>query len=107
MEALRRLGPLKKLWRMMPGSYSIPDNMVETAEKKLDSWRVIIQSMRSEEIEDPKLIDSSRARRIARGSGKTERDVKELVNQYSMMKKMMKTLKRRQTTIMRKFQFPA
>ena len=42
MEALRRLGPLKKLWRMMPGSYNIPDNMVETAEKKLDSWRVII-----------------------------------------------------------------
>ncbi len=107
MEALRRLGPLKKLWRMMPGSYSIPDNMVETAEKKLDSWRVIIQSMRREEIEDPKLIDSSRARRIARGSGKAERDVKELVNQYNMMKKMMKTLKRRQTTIMRKFQFPA
>jgi len=107
MEALRRLGPLKKLWRMMPGSYNIPDDMVETAEKKLDSWRVIIQSMRREEIEDPKLIDSSRARRIARGSGKAERDVKELVNQYNMMKKMMKTLKRRQTTIMRKFQFPA
>ena len=105
MEALRRLGPLKKLWRMMPGSYNIPDDMVETAEKKLDSWRVIIQSMRREEIEDPKMIDSSRARRIARGSGKAERDVKELVNQYSMMKKMMKTLKRRQTTIMRKFQF--
>lgn len=107
MEALRRLGPLKKLWKMMPGSYSIPDDMVETAEKKLDSWRVIIQSMRREEIEDPKLIDSSRARRIARGSGKAERDVKELVNQYNMMKKMMKTLKRRQTTLMRKFQFPA
>jgi len=105
MEALRRLGPLKKLWRMMPGSYNIPDNMVETAEKKLDSWRVIIQSMRREEVEDPKLVDSSRARRIARGSGKAERDVKELVNQYNMMKKMMKTLKRRQTTIMRKFQF--
>jgi signal recognition particle subunit SRP54 len=63
--------------------------------------------MRREEIEDPKLIDSSRARRIARGSGKAERDVKELVNQYNMMKKMMKTLKRRQTTIMRKFQFAA
>lgn len=106
MEALRKMGPLKKIWSMLPGGFSIPDDAMETAEKKLDSWRVIIQSMTTEEVEDPKVIDSSRARRIARGSGKTEKDVKELVNQYAMMKKMMKGLKRRQAALTRRLPFP-
>jgi signal recognition particle subunit SRP54 len=51
--------------------------------------------MTRDEIEDPKLVDSSRARRIARGSGTSDRDVKEMINQYFMMKKMMKSMKRR------------
>jgi signal recognition particle subunit SRP54 len=95
MVAVRKMGPLKKLVGMMPGGMNIPDDAMETAEKKLDAWRVIIQSMTKKEIEDPKLIDSSRARRIARGSGRSDKDVKEMVNQYFMMKKMMKSMKRR------------
>ena len=95
MVAVRKMGPLKKLVGMMPGGMNIPDDAMETAEKKLDSWRVIIQSMTKHEIEDPKLVDSSRARRIARGSGTSEKEVKEMVNQYFMMKKMMKSMKRR------------
>jgi signal recognition particle subunit SRP54 len=51
--------------------------------------------MTKKEIEEPKLIDSSRARRIARGSGTSDREVKEMINQYFMVKKMMKTMKRR------------
>jgi signal recognition particle subunit SRP54 len=105
MEALRRLGPLKKIWRMLPGSYSIPEDAIETAEEKLDAWRAIIQSMRKDEIENPRIIDSSRARRIARGSGKSEKEVRELVNQYFMLRKMMKTLKRRQA-VMRRLPLP-
>src|SRR5208283_1199331 len=95
MVAVRKMGPLKKLVGMVPGGMNIPDDAMETAEKRLDAWKVIIQSMTREEVEDPKLIDSSRARRIARGSGTTDRDVKEMINQYHMMKKMMKTMKRR------------
>lgn len=95
MVAVRKMGPLKKLVGMMPGGMNIPDDAMETAEKKLDAWRVIIQSMTKEEIEDPKLIDSSRARRIAHGSGTSDKEVKEMVNQYFMMKKMMKSMKRR------------
>ncbi len=106
MEALRRLGPLKKIWRMFPGSYGIPDDAIETAETKLDTWRVVIQSMRRDEVENPKTIDSSRARRIARGSGKSEKEVKELVSQYLAMKKMIKSLKRRQATLLRKWPIP-
>jgi signal recognition particle subunit SRP54 len=95
MVAVRKMGPLKKLVGMMPGGINVPDDAMETAEKKLDAWRVIIQSMTKDEIEDPKLVDSSRAKRIARGSGTSDKEVKEMVNQYFMMKKMMKSMKRR------------
>jgi signal recognition particle subunit SRP54 len=95
MVAVRKMGPLKKLVGMMPGGMNVPEAAMEDAERKLDNWRVIIQSMTKEEIEDPKLVDSSRARRIAHGSGTSDKDVKEMVNQYFMMKKMMKSMKRR------------
>jgi len=106
MIAVRKMGPLKKLMGMVPGGMNIPDDAMDTAEKRLDSWRVIIQSMTKEEVEDPKLVDSSRARRIARGSGRTEKEVKELINQYFMMKKMMKSMKRRGGALGRKLPFP-
>ncbi len=95
MVAVRKMGPLKKLMGMVPGGMNLPDDAMEVAEKRLDSWRVIIQSMTRNEIEDPKLVDSSRARRIARGSGTSDKEVKEMINQYFMMKKMMKSMKRR------------
>ncbi|MEM4250762.1 MAG: signal recognition particle protein Srp54 [Candidatus Bathyarchaeia archaeon] len=107
MEAVRKMGPLKKIWSMIPGGYSLPEDMVEVAEKKLDSWRVIIQSMCREEVENPKIIDSSRTRRIAKGSGRSERDVKELLNQYMTMKRMMKSMRRQQSTLLRRLPFSA
>jgi len=105
LEAVRKMGPLKKVLGMLPGGYSLPDEAMENAEEKMDAWRVMIQSMTKDEVEEPKIIDSSRARRIARGSGRTEREVKELVNQYVMMKKMMKSLKRRQGALLKRFPF--
>jgi signal recognition particle subunit SRP54 len=107
MEAVRKMGPLKKIWSMIPGGYSLPEDMVEVAEKKLDSWRVIIQSMCKEEVENPKIIDSSRTRRIAKGSGKSDRDVKELLNQYMAVKRMMKSMRRQQSTLLRRLPFSA
>ncbi|MEM4246357.1 MAG: signal recognition particle protein Srp19, partial [Candidatus Bathyarchaeia archaeon] len=105
MESLRKMGPLRKIWEMLPGGMSIGDDQLSVAEKKLDGWRVIIQSMRKEEVDDPKLIDSSRARRIARGSGRSEKEVKELISQYFMMRKMAKTLKRRHGLLQKKIPF--
>jgi len=106
METLRKMGPLKKVLRMVPGSFNIPDDALDTAEQKLDAWRVIIQSMTQEEVQEPTQIDSSRAKRIARGSGRSEKEVKELVSQYSNMKKMMKMMRRRQRMMFRKGMFP-
>ena len=105
LEAVRKMGPLKKVLGMLPGGYNLPDDAMENAEEKMDAWRVMIQSMTKEEVEEPKIIDSSRARRIAKGSGRTEKEVKELVNQYNAMKKMMKSLKRRQGALMKRFPF--
>ncbi len=95
-EAVKGMGPFKKVLQMLPGmGRELPDEMLNTAEGRLDKWRVIIQSMRPEEKENPKIINSSRARRVARGSGTTEKDVKELLKQYVMMRKMLKMMRRK------------
>jgi signal recognition particle subunit SRP54 len=94
--AVKNMGPFSKVLKMLPGmSYDVPDEMVNNAEGRLDKWRVIIQSMTPEEKENPKLLNSSRARRIARGSGTTEKEVKELLKQYIMTRKMIKMFKRK------------
>jgi len=95
-EAVKSMGPFKKVMQMLPGmSNKVPDDMLNVAEGRLEKWRVIIQSMTPEEKENPKLINYSRARRVARGSGTTEKDVKELLKQYVMMRRMLKMMKRK------------
>ena len=95
-EAMRKMGPFQKILKMLPGmSYNVPEEMLEQAEDKLEKWRVIIQSMTPEERENPKILNASRIRRVARGSGTSEKDVKELLKQYVMMRKMLKTLRRK------------
>ena len=94
-QAVKKMGPFGKVLKMIPGmsSTDVPDEMLNTAEGRLDKWGIIIQSMTPDEKENPKLLNSSRARRIARGSGTTEKDVKELLKQYIMMRKMLKMFK--------------
>ena len=95
-ESMKKMGPLKGLLKMIPGmSYNIPDEKMNLAEDALKRWRVIIQSMTPKEREKPKILSSSRIRRVARGSGTTEKEVKELLKQYNNMKKMMKTFRRK------------
>jgi signal recognition particle subunit SRP54 len=102
MENLRKMGPLRKVLQMIPGGVSLPEEQLGVAEEKMKGWRVIIQSMTKKELEEPRLVDSSRARRIAHGSGRAEREVRELVNQYFTMKKMMKQMKGRRGQMMGK-----
>jgi signal recognition particle subunit SRP54 len=95
-EAMRSMGPLDKILKMVPGfGYKIPTDKVDVAEDQMKKWRVIIQSMTPDEREEPKILSSSRIRRVARGSGTTEKDVKTLLQQYTMAKRMMKTLRRK------------
>ena len=95
-ESMKKVGPLRHLLKMIPGmSYNIPEEQMELAEDALKKWRVIIQSMTPKEREKPKILSSSRIRRVARGSGTTEKEVKELLTQYNNMRKMMKTFRRK------------
>jgi len=95
-ESMKSMGPLRHLLKMIPGlGYNIPEEMMEMAEDTLKKWRVVIQSMTPEEREKPKILTASRIRRVARGSGTKEKEVKELLERYNMLRKMMKTLRRK------------
>jgi signal recognition particle subunit SRP54 len=95
-ESMKKVGPLRHLLKMIPGmSYNIPEDQMNMAEDALTKWRVIIQSMTPKEREKPKILSSSRIRRVAHGSGTSEKDVKQLLTQYSQMRKMMKTFRRK------------
>ena len=95
-EAVKGMGPFRKLLKMLPGmSYDIPEDKLNLAEDRLEKWRVVIQSMTPEEKNDPKIFNSSRVRRVAKGSGTSEKEVKELLKQYSMMRRMLKTMRRK------------
>jgi signal recognition particle subunit SRP54 len=95
-EAMKGMGTLKKLMGMIPGmGYKIPDEMLNTAEGRLEKWGVMIQSMTPEEKENPKIFNASRMKRVARGSGTNEKEVKELLKQYVMMRKMLKSMRRK------------
>jgi len=91
LEALQGMGPLKKLAAMLPGlGDKLAEQDMEATQERLAKWRVIMDSMTDHELENPKEIKSSRVMRIARGSGTTQRDVRELLKQYNMSRKAMK-----------------
>jgi signal recognition particle subunit SRP54 len=93
LEALSKMGPLKKIMQMIPGlGVTLPEEQLKVSEEKLKKFKVIMQSMTPEELENPKLFNASRIRRVARGSGTTEAEVKELLRQYELMKKFIKTM---------------
>lgn len=95
MKAMKKMGPLKKVMEMM-GLVNLPKEMIETSEEKLKIYQYIMDSMTKKELDSPelgKLLDNSRVKRIAKGSGTKEKDVKELLKQYKMSKKMLKKLK--------------
>jgi signal recognition particle subunit SRP54 len=95
-EAMKGMGTFRKLLKMLPGmSYDIPEEMLNTAEDRLEKWRVMIQSMTPQEKENPKVFNASRMKRVAKGSGTSEKEVKELLKQYVMMRRMLKTLRRK------------
>ncbi|OGD46995.1 signal recognition particle [Candidatus Bathyarchaeota archaeon RBG_16_48_13] len=105
LEAMQKVGPFKQILKMVPGlGYKVPDEAVDVAEERLKKWRFIIQSMTREEKEEPKILNSPRVKRVSRGSGTSEKDVKDMIQQYFAMKKMMKSLKRRKMPFFKGFQ---
>jgi len=90
LENLRKLGPLSKMAEMMGLQVKITGD----EEMSVERWINIMNSMTMDELLNPDIIDASRIRRIARGSGVTPREVRQLLEAYKNMKKMIKQLSR-------------
>jgi len=91
MQQVRNMGPLQGLLKMIPGMGQ-QLNGLKVDDRELDRLQAIITSMTPAERANPKLIDGSRRRRIARGSGTTVQAVSQLVKQFGQMQKMMRQL---------------
>ncbi|MGQ9630886.1 MAG: signal recognition particle protein [bacterium] len=89
---IKRMGPLDRLLDMIPGAGGMKD--IQVNERDLVKSEAIICSMTREERRHPQIIDGSRRRRIAQGSGTTVKDVNRLLNQYRQMQKMIKSVSR-------------
>ncbi len=97
IEAMRKMGPLTKIIDMLPFGglgLKLDDDMMETTQEKMQKFKYIMDSMTEEEITNPSIIDSSRIRRIAIGSGTSPQEVKELLKYYKTMKNVMKRMKK-------------
>ena len=102
MKALGKMGPFKQVMQMLPlgglGS-KIPDGAYGDIEGKLKQYKVIMDSMTESEMVDPKLIGSSRIKRISRGAGCEMEDVRELLKHYRIMQTAMKGMRGKQSNI--------
>jgi len=89
------MGSLGKLIEMIPGmgQLKIPKEALIVQEGKLELWKHAMNSMTKAELEDPDIIDVDRMERIAKGSGVSSSNIRELLKQYRQGKKMMKMFK--------------
>jgi signal recognition particle subunit SRP54 len=93
LRQIHEMGPLSQLVEMLPGfskfaSY-LPD---DEGDKRLSKVEAIILSMTPQERQSPAIIDGSRRKRIARGSGTTPQDVNQLLNQFHQMQKLTRSM---------------
>ena len=94
MKQVRRMGPLTNILGMMPGMGGAMKELrnANVDERELDRLEAIILSMTPAERADPAIINGSRRKRIAMGSGTTVQAVNQLTKQFGQMRKMMKQL---------------
>lgn len=89
---MEKMGSMRKIMEMLPFTAKIPKDLVDMQEEKINKFKVMMDSMTRKEMTSPKTIKGSRIERIARGSGNQPEDVRELLNYYKKMKKMMKSM---------------
>ena len=89
MQQMRRMGPMSKIFGMLPGMGQMKDAIANIDEKQIDRIEAIIYSMTPAERSDVSILNGSRRARIARGSGVEVKDVNELVKRFTEARKMM------------------
>jgi signal recognition particle subunit SRP54 len=94
LKQIRKLGPIENILKMMPGMGAMKDQLKDTKvdENELNRIVAIVDSMTPLERRNHMIINGSRRRRIARGSGTSVQDVNSLLKQYAQARKMMKSL---------------
>ncbi|MEG3224717.1 MAG: signal recognition particle protein Srp19 [Methanobacteriales archaeon Met13] len=90
-EMMNKMGPMQQVMNMMPGmGNKLPKNASQVTEEKLTKYRILMDSMTEHEHTHPEVIKQSRVKRIAKGSGMRNEDVKELLKYYQVTKKAIK-----------------
>jgi len=94
METMNKMGPLDQVMDMIPGMGGglmdqLPDDAMDVTQERLRDFEVVMDSMTEEELENPRVVGKSRIERIARGSGKPEERIRELLEQYNAMDRML------------------
>ncbi|HET7701195.1 MAG TPA: signal recognition particle protein [Candidatus Limnocylindria bacterium] len=94
LQQVKRMGPIGDLLKMIPGMGGLAKQLPEgpAAEAEMKRIEAIISSMTRAERADPGIINGSRRRRIAKGSGTTVADVNQLIKQFAEMQKVMKQM---------------
>jgi signal recognition particle subunit SRP54 len=91
LREIKKMGPLSQLLEMIPGFGQLSRQLpADLTEKQMKCVEAIISSMTREERRNPQLLNGSRKRRIAAGSGTTVQEVNQLLNQFRDMQRMMK-----------------
>ena len=95
LQQVKKMGPLSQVLEMVPGFGNVartPGFDEALTDKQIKHVEAIIRSMTPEERQNPHILDGSRKRRIARGSGTTPQQVNQLINQFRQMQKLMKQM---------------
>ncbi|MGN7298974.1 signal recognition particle protein [Fredinandcohnia aciditolerans] len=104
---VRKMGPLDEVLGMLPGANKMKGlKNVQVDDKQIGHVEAIIRSMTKAEREQPEIINSSRKKRIAKGSGRTVQEVNRLLKQFEDMKKMMKQMTNMTKGKKKGFKFP-
>ncbi len=93
LQQIKKMGPLQDILAMIPGAQNKMLKNMQVDDKAFVRLEAIINSMTKEERRSPRIINGSRRKRIAGGSGTSVQDVNRLLNQFAMMRKMMKNMK--------------
>ncbi len=94
-DQLKNMGPLEGILEKLPGGFQLKDQLQQSdmSPEDIDRMQAIIRSMTPRERRNPDMIDGSRRRRIAEGSGTSRQMVNQLLKQFKMMKNMMETMR--------------
>ena len=104
MQQIKKMGPLSGILKMLPGMSAIGD--IDIPDDAMKKPEAIIRSMTLKERRYPEILNASRRRRIAAGSGTTVQDVNQLIRQFEEMKKQMKMVMNQTRGKKGRFRFP-